>query len=420
MIKEELKAILLEGVKAADPELAVVSNVFLDGEALIVCGSIFDLRAYKRIIVVGAGKASERMAAGIEKVLGSRIDKGVVVTKRKTGLTKMIEVMEGSHPLPDKRSIVATEKIIGLLDGCGCGDLVIVLISGGGSSLLCRPKVSLEAFREVTEGLMKAGADIRELNTVRKKLSSVKGGRLAALAGGADVLSLIISDVVGDDLEFIASGPTVSDSSTKEEARQILEKYGIANKEASECLSGKDRAVESSAKNFLIATNRLALEAIKAEALKRGYKPFMLSSSFEGEASQIGKFLCSVAKEIYRHEEPFERPALVLCGGEAVVNVRGNGRGGPNMEIAASFALNLGETEAAIACMASDGEDGSTTAAGAYADNATCGRADEKGLEVKRFLENNDTLTLFERLDDLIVTGSTGTNVNSFWLFYVD
>jgi glycerate-2-kinase len=412
-LKEAIEIIRC-GIDAASPERAVINNVFIDGDALVVCGDRFELQKYERILVVGAGKASERMASAIEKVLGDRLSAGVVITKKRMGLTERIEVLEGSHPLPDERSLNATMRIMDVVSHCGLKDLVIILVSGGGSSLLCCPLVSLESFRSVTERLMKAGAGIKELNTVRKKLSAVKGGKLAALIKG-DAIALIMSDVVGDSLEHIASGPTVNDTGTNADALKILKKYGIAlDEEVLRCLSSEANKVKSRARNYLIATNGIALNAMSDEVERRGYNALILSPFFEGEATQLGHFLSAVARGI-----EMKRPACVICGGEAIVHVRGSGRGGPNMEIAASFAINTRDAKVSIACAASDGEDGSTYAAGAFADHTTLSKAEALGLNIKDYLENNDTLSFFERVGSLIVTGSTGTNVNSFWLIFM-
>jgi glycerate-2-kinase len=414
MKRENAIDLIRKGMEASDPEGAVLENTSLEGSTLIVCGDHFYLDVYERIIVAGAGKASERMALGLEKILDGRISEGLVITKKKLGLTSVVEVVEGSHPLPDERSLAATEKMIDLLSKCTARDLIIFLVSGGGSSLLCYPEVSLESFRQVTDALMRSGADIKELNTVRKKLSMVKGGRLAAMTRG-EMIALIMSDVVGDDVDLIASGPTASDTSTNPDAVRILEKYQIMNEEVSARLYAEGPAVESRAHNYLIATNRKALDVMRAEAEMRGYNALILSSLFEGEARQTGAFLAAIANGIQ-----MSAPACILCGGEAVVRVRGKGRGGPNMEIAASFAMNLKNTKASLLCVASDGEDGSTYAAGAFADSTTASKADELGLSIREYLDNNDTLALFEKTGDLIVTGSTGTNVNSFWLLFIE
>jgi len=414
MTREDAIDIMRKGMEASDPEGAVLENTSLKGNVLMVCGDHFDLGAYERIIVAGAGKASERMALGLEKILGDRISEGLVITKKKLGLTRVVEAVEGSHPLPDERSLAATEKIIDLVSKCTARDLIIFLVSGGGSSLLCYPEVSLESFRQVTDELMRSGADIKELNTVRKKLSRVKGGRLAAMARG-EMIALIMSDVVGDAVDLIASGPTVSDTSTNRDALRILEKYQIMNEEVLARLCTEGPAVESRAHNYLIASNRKALDVMRAEAEMRGYNALVLSPFFEGEARQMGAFLAAIANGIR-----MSTPACILCGGEAVVRVRGKGRGGPNMEIAASFAMDLKNTKASLLCVASDGEDGSTYAAGAFADSTTALKADELGLSIREHLDNNDTLALFEKTGDLIVTGSTGTNVNSFWLLFIE
>jgi len=327
--------------------------------------------------------------------------------------TKRIEIVEGSHPIPDERSVEGARKIVELLKKCGKKDLVLVLISGGGSSLLCYPKVNLELFQGITRLLIKSGADIKEINCVRKKLSNVKGGKLAKFAENSEVVSLIISDVVGDPLGYIASGPTVSDYTTGKEAIAILKKYGLTvPEEVIECLKKEERATISKAKNFLISSNRASLEKMRDLAESFGYNSIILSTLFEGDAKQIGKFLGAIAKES-------SAKVAWLCGGEATVKVEGNGIGGPNMEIAASFAREIEGLNLTIGCMGSDGEDGSTYGAGAIADGSTVKRAIEKGMNIDDYLENNDTLTFFKELGDLIVTGSTGTNVNSFWVVLV-
>ena len=329
--------------------------------------------------------------------------------------TGQIRVVEASHPVPDAAGVAATEQILALAEGLGKDDLLVCLLSGGGSALLCAPDgVTLSQKAALTGALLRSGADITEMNTVRKHLSRVKGGGLARAAFPARVVSLIVSDVAGDDLSVIASGPTVPDPSTLAEARAVLERYGLEPpshlSSASETPKPGD-AIFERVQNHLIASAQGMLEATATFFRKRGVTPLILSESVTGEAREIAKMHAAIARQVRMHGQPLEPPCVLLSGGETTVTVRGNGRGGRNCEFALSLALALGGLERVYALAAdTDGIDGTEDAAGALITPRTLslvGRA-----EAQRYLDDNDAYSFFERAGGLICTGPTLTNVN--------
>ena len=425
------------GLQAVDPVEAIIRHVRLDGNSLIIGEEQFNLKDYDRILVVGAGKAVAPMAKALEDLLGNRIAGGVIVVKDKHGLPlKKIKVCEAGHPVPDQRGVHGTEQILSLVEKAGKRDLIICLISGGGSALLIAPAqgIALEDKQDATKLLLACGATIHEFNTVRKHLSRVKGGRLSQMAYPATVASLILSDVVGDDLDVIASGPTVPDSGTFQDARKILKSYNIWDQLAPSVRSHIEKAVagqkEDTPKSdnpvfnrcsqVLVGANLQALEAAGQEAHNLGYRPLILSSKVEGEAREVAKFYMAVAKEILDSNNPIEPPACVLCGGETTVTLLGDGRGGRNQEFALAAALAIDGWDHIVALSGgTDGTDGPTDAAGAIADGTTVARARESGWDPKDFLQRNDSYRFFEKLDGLVITGPTRTNVMDMYLLLV-
>jgi glycerate 2-kinase len=376
-------------------------------------------------IVVGAGKAAASMARAVEDAWQGSLS-GLVVTRYEHGLDcKHIEVVEAAHPVPDGQGRDAARRILALLKELGPDDLALCLISGGGSALLSLPGVglSLEDKQGLNSKLLKSGANISEMNCVRKHLSAIKGGRLAAAAYPARVLTLAISDVPGDDLAVIASGPTVADLTTLADARAIIKKYGIDAGPAifealedplSETPKPDDERLQG-IETRLIATPQMALEAAADVARNAGFTPVVLGDSIEGEAREVAQVMAGIALQVVRYGQPAGRPCVLLSGGETTVTVRGNGRGGRNAEflLALAIALDGAPGISAIACD-TDGIDGSEDNAGCVVGPDTLARAKAKGLDANVYLAENDAYTFFAELDDLVMSGPTLTNVNDF------
>lgn len=384
-----------------------------------------------RLVVVGAGKAAAAMALVVEQHVEGPLE-GLVVTRYGHGVPcKSIEVVEAAHPVPDSAGQDAAARILGMVSGLGPEDLVLLLISGGASALLSLPApgITLEQQREVTSALLKSGASIHEINAVRKHLSAVKGGRLAVAAAPARVLTLAISDVAGDDLSVIGSGPGVPDPSTLEEARRVLAHYRITPPEAVARLladpanetpkPGDPRLANATAQ--LVATPREALEAAAMVAVSHGWLPLILGDTIEGEAREVARAFAGIARSVATHQQPVPAPAVLISGGELTVTMAGQGRGGPNAEFLLSLAIALDGAAGihAIACD-TDGIDGSEDNAGAIITPDTLARARAKGLDPRARLADNDSYGFFRALGDLVVTGPTHTNVNDFRAILID
>jgi glycerate 2-kinase len=436
-MREHATQIFRAGLRAVDPVKAINRHVVVKDHMLRIGERQLDLKDYDRILVVGAGKAGAPMAKAMENLLGNRIADGVVVIKDGHGLPlKKIKVCEASHPVPDARGVKATQKILSLVEKAGKRDLVICLISGGGSALLIAPVqgISLEDKQNATKRLLACGATIHEFNTVRKHLSRAKGGRLAQIAYPATVTSLILSDVVGDDLDVIASGPTVPDDSTFQDAVQILKGYGIwdqlppaVRNHLEKGTAGQiedtpksDHAAFQKCSQVLVGTNLQALKAAGQHAQRLGYNHLILSSKVEGEAREVTKFYTAIAREVLSSQNPLKPPACVLAGGETTVTLTGDGRGGRNQEFALAAALSIeGLDDIVVLSGGTDGTDGPTDAAGAIADGATVARGLGKGLDPKDFLRRNDSYNFFQELGDLLITGPTRTNVMDIYMLLI-
>jgi hydroxypyruvate reductase len=387
-----------------------------------------------RTVVIGAGKAAAAMARAVEDHWrgDSAQLSGLVVTRYGHGApTRRIEVVEASHPAPDAAGQVAAARILDAVRGLTADDLVLVLLSGGGSALLAAPMagITLEQKRAVTRALLACGASIGEINCVRKHLSAIKGGRLAQAAAPARVLTLAISDVPGDDLSTIASGPTVPDPTTCADALEIVDRYAIelppAAREA--LLSGVAETPKADAEGFsrgeshIIATAQAALAAAAELARARGIVPLVLGDAIEGEAREAARVLGGIALSAAAHGVPLAGPCVLISGGETTVTVRGPGRGGRNAEFMLGLALALGGHSriSAIACD-TDGIDGSEHNAGALLLPDTSRRAAAAGIDLRASLAQNDAFSVFAALDDLVVTGPTRTNVNDFRAILID
>ena len=417
-------------LNAVDPKRIIKSRISLQNSVLKVNGYSFDLKRFKHVYVVGGGKASGSMAEALEQILSEHITDGFINIPRGTKhKTKVIKLHETSHPIPDETGVKGTRRILEIAEKAGENDLVICLISGGGSSLMPLPRgdISIVDKKKITEALLKCGATINEINTVRKHISDFKGGWLAKKAYPATVLNLILSDVIGDPLDFIASGPTVPDSTTFHEAVKILKKYELWNtvpesirKVLSDGEKGlipetpkADDQVFKKVFTVVVGNNRFASLAACESLRSNGLNTLLLTSTLEGEARYVGTVLASIAREISISQNPVSKPAGIVAGGETTVTVKGKGLGGRNQEIALSAALKLeGMNGVVLASLSTDGVDGPTDAAGAIVDGKTLERAANKGLNPEEFLAENNSYNFFSELGDLIFTGPTGTNVN--------
>jgi glycerate 2-kinase len=433
-LNRKARRLALESLEAAlnavDPKKIVKSKLHLNDSTLKVDGSSLDLEKFKHVYVVGGGKASGSMAEGLEEVLGNRISKGIVnVPKGNKLKTRTILLHEASHPMPDEHGVEGTRRMVKIAEQAEKDDLIICLISGGGSSLMPLPRgeISISDKRLITDALLKSGATINEINTVRKHISNFKGGWLAKKAYPATILNLILSDVVGDPLDFIASGPTVPDSTTFSDALNILKKYKLWEKTPESIkkvlLEGEKGIIPETPKagdeafknvvNVVIGNNRIAGLAACQHIKTLGLNTLLLTATMEGEARHTAKLLASIAREAFVSGNPVAKPAGIVAGGETTVTVVGKGRGGRNQELALAAALKLkGLDGVVLASLSTDGVDGPTDAAGAIVDGKTLVRAEKTGLNADKFLANNDSFTFFSKLGDLIFTGPTGTNVN--------
>ncbi len=393
------------------------------------------LARFEHIFVLGAGKASARMAQQVEAILGRRVTGGLINVKdgHATKLRR-IEVNECSHPAPDARGLAGARRMTAIAEAAGARDLILCLISGGASALapLPAPPVTLGDKRSITSLLLASGATIHEMNAVRKHLSLWKGGQLARAAAPATVVSLILSDVVGDDLDVIGSGPTAPDRSTFADARRILERRGVLARAPARVVERIERGCSGlepetpkpgdpalrHVRNIVVGGNRLSLDAAAHEARALGYRPLILSSSIEGETREAALVHAAIAREAAATGHPVRRPACIVSGGETTVTLRGNGLGGRNQEFTLAAAIALAGLERCVVFSAgTDGTDGPTDAAGAIADGRTLARAAALGLDARERLDANDSYHFFDPLGDLVRTGPTLTNVMDIHLF---
>ena len=435
--RKDALAIFQAGVKAVDPAHAIKKHLMLEGNRLTAGETIYDLAAFDRISVIGAGKASAAMARAMEEILDKRLNSGLVITKYNHALPlDKVQVIEAGHPVPDLAGFRGAQKIIQFLEQRNEKDLVFFLISGGGSALLPYPHegLTLEDKRDVTKILLAVGANIQEINTLRKHLSQVKGGRLAKIAHPATLISLILSDVIGDDLDSIASGPTVPDRSTFRDCVDIVEKYQITDRlpsvimdifnkgirgEIEDTPEAGDPAFERT-QNLIIGSNIKAVEEAAKKATELGYNTLILSTFIEGETRDVAGVHAAIAKEILSSGNPIERPACVISGGETTVTIRGGGKGGRNQEFSLAAAIDIDGLENVVLLSAgTDGTDGPTDAAGAISDGATVVRARKLGMDPNHYLRENDSYHFFKALGDLILTGPTFTNVMDLRLVFV-
>ncbi len=404
-IRKDVMAIANKALKSVLPETAVkraLKRLNTDG----------------RIVMVSVGKAAWRMAKAAHEILGEKIGKGIVITKygHCFGEIGSIELFEAGHPLPDDNSVRATERALEMLRGLTSDDVVLFLLSGGGSALFEKPAegISLDDIANMTDQLLRCGADIVEINTIRKRLSSVKGGKFALAAMPARIVSLVLSDVLGDRLDSIASGPASPDMTTADEAIYIMEKYQIHTS----AFIMKNLKVETP-KSFanvtseIIGSVRTVCNKASEIALSMGYNATILTTVLDCEAREAGRFIAAVAREIASCSRPSKRPCAVIFGGETVVHVTGPGKGGRNQELVFAAARGLhGLKNTVLLSIGTDGTDGPTDAAGGLVDGASYGRLLDAGLDLDDVLKNNDSYNALEEICDLVKTGPTGTNVN--------
>ncbi len=424
-LRKQALRIFQAALQAAEPQAAVLRHVRLNGDILIAGGKRYNLKSVRNVYVVGAGKASARMAQAVERVLGKRISGGLINVKYgSSGKLRRIEMNECGHPIPDAKGEAGARRIAEMVANAGSDDLVICVIAGGASALLPLPAapVTLEDKQATTRLLLESGANIHEMNCVRKHISELKGGQLALLAYPAAVLTLILSDVVGDDLDVIGSGPTVPDRSTAASARHIVEKYDLGDRVPSSVTQrlASDRAetpkpgdkIFARVQNLVVGSNRLAVDAAAREARTLGFHTLVLSTFIEGEAREVARVHAAIARELRKFGRPAKLPACVLSGGETTVTIRGTGCGGRNQEFVLAAAMGIADLKDVVILSAgTDGIDGVTEAAGALADGRTMARAETLGLNAAEFLARNDSHHFFRQLGDFIDTGPTGTNV---------
>ncbi len=429
-LKTDLYQIINSAINSVKPIELIHRRVMLEGNYLIVNNLKFNLDEYDRIFVVGTGKASAYMAYEIETLLGSKIFTGIVSTKYDhSAPCEIIKIIECGHPVIDENSLIAGTEILELGKEANENDLVICLLSGGGSSLLEKlpDEIHLNELQAVFRLLLNSGANIEEMNIVRRHLSNIKGGKLAAAIYPATCVSLILSDVINDPLEAIAGGVTSPDPSTFNDALSIIIKYKIKERIPTNVLDYILRGIDGkipetikpgnkvfdSATNIILGNNKEALLNAKEKAESLGYNVLLYSDNIQGEAREIGKFSAEIARQIFNESKPLTRRACFLFGGETTVSIRGNGKGGRNQELVLSALNEMGDVkfDYLIASVGTDGTDGPTDAAGAIASKEIMNKSIELNLNILDYINNNDSYNFFDKVGGLIKTGPTGTNV---------
>ncbi len=443
-LRSALETIYREALRAVDPASAVEAFLRLDGDTLLAGSRPCPLGQFRRIYLVGAGKAGVPMARAVEGVLGERLAEGLIVVKHSLGKETLArtQVLEAGHPEPNRQGVEASSRLIQFLDErVSREDLLLVVFSGGGSALLPAPvgEITFQEKKETTRVLLRCGATIQEMNAIRKHLSRLKGGRLLEHTAGCRVVAMMLSDVVGDDLASIASGPTSPDPTTYGDCLDVVRRYGIEGDLPASVVDYLRRGSEGApegpretpkpgdtrferVQNAIVASNILALRAASSQARRLGLAPLILTSRAYGNTSDLARFLVAVTREVLDSGNPLAPPCCLICGGETTVRVEGDGKGGRNQEWALWCAREIagwGETPVLFASLGSDGNDGPTDAAGAVATPDTVRRALRLGLSVEDHLRRNDSYHFFQPLGDLIVTGPTQTNVMDFQLVLI-
>jgi glycerate 2-kinase len=436
-----IQAVQAAALAAVEPGQAIRRHLRREGDVLIAAGRRYDLTRFERVWVAGGGKAATPMVATLADLLGDRLSGGIAVTKHGHAfsprpLPSSLSLVEAGHPVPDEAGVAGARRVADLVADAGPNDFLLCPISGGGSALLTLPalEIQLSDMQAVTDQLLRCGATINELNAVRKHLSQIKGGGLARMVAPATVVSLIMSDVVGDPLDVIASGPTTPDPTTFADAWAVLERYALVDHAPERVLTrlraGLAASVAETPKpddpmfervqNVIVGSNRLAAQAAVAKAQELGFNALLLSTFVQGEAREVAQVAAALLKEIVSYDRPVARPACLVWGGETTVTIRGDGQGGRNQELALAAALAIqGWPDVALLALATDGTDGPTDAAGALVSGETVARARQEGLDPAHYLAHNDSYHFFQRLGDLIITGPTQTNVNDLLFMFV-
>jgi glycerate 2-kinase len=436
-LRADAREIFMAGLQSADPLEAVLKQLVLTGNCLRVAERVYDLSEIRHLYIVGCGKAGARMALAMERILADGIASGIVVVKHGYSLPlQRVRIVEAGHPIPDQAGLEAAQRIANIAQACGEKDLLFVLISGGGSALLPFPveSVTLGDKQRVTDLLLKSGATIQEVNAVRKHISRLKGGRLSELAAPSQVIALILSDVVGNSLETIASGPTVPDSTTFADCLAIVRRYDLGRQFPPIIMDRLERGARGEiaetpkacaafferVQNVIVGSNRLALEAAQTRAQTLGYETRVLPQPVTGESRIVARSHVALINELLRHKTPRPQPICFISGGETTVTVRGAGHGGRNQEFALAAAMEIdGLADAVILSGGTDGSDGPTDAAGGVVDGSTLARGRARGLNAALFLDGNDSYHFLEATGDLLITGPTFTNVMDLQIMLV-
>ncbi len=437
-VRGPILSILEAALDAVDPRRATELMLARTKDILLVDQYSYDLAQFRRVLVVGAGKAGAPMVQAVETVLGDRISDGLVVVKTgHTAATRHVRLVEAGHPIPDASGVEAGGRILELASSAGSDDLVIALLSGGGSALLVAPApgLTLADLQAMTDALLACGATIDEINCLRKHCSAVKGGQLARAAAPATLITLALSDVVGSPLDVIASGPTVPDQTTWSDAWSIVRRYDLVEKLPRSIVARLQAGLDgrladtpkagdaafATSQTLLVADNRVAATAACTKAESLGWHTLLLTTFVEGEASQIAKVAVALAREIQTYGRPITPPACVILGGETTVTLGAHaGRGGRNQELALAAALALhGAAGVTIVSLATDGSDGPTDSAGAMIDGATVQRASAAGLVAEQHLRDHNAYPLLQATHDLLISGPTQTNVNDLIFVFI-
>jgi glycerate 2-kinase len=429
---ESITRILAASIRAVEPGAAVERFVRRSGDILNVAGCEYHLADFRSVRLLGIGKASVAMSTRLAGILGDRLEAGLVITKHAPAAPDFsFTILEGGHPIPDARSLQAGQKTLEFISTLGPNDLLFCLISGGGSALVTTPLegISLEDMQALTASLLACAARIDEINTLRRRLDQIKGGGLVRLSNGASIASLILSDVVGSPLEAIASGPTAPDPMKRTDALALVKKYGLGDKIPASILAALEQAPETpkpgdpifeKVRNVIVGSGLLAAQAALTQAGAEGFHPYLLRIDLQGEARQAAFELATFLRQAKQTGDPVPRPACIVVGGETTVILQGKGKGGRNTELALAAVTELTDFPGAmLVTLATDGEDGSTDAAGAVVTDDTFRRATRLALQPDDFLYRNDSYSFFAALDDLLKPGPTGTNVNDLVFLFV-
>lgn len=438
--EKDINFIINQSLLSVDPYQCATVKINIQGDDLLIFDKKINLNKVNNIYVIGVGKAVIPMAKAVINKLGDRITSGLLISKHQREknnreFEEKTQIFYGGHPIPSRQSIESTKKLITFLKKVKENDLIINLISGGGSALMTLPceGIALDDIRDFTNILLKSGATIQEINTIRKHIDMIKGGGLARMTYPAHMETLILSDVLGDQISMIASGPTSMDETTYKDAWEIIQKYNIKNEipksiinhlikglrgEAQETVKSGD-GVMRNVTNNIVGSLTTAITIAEKAAKESGYNTAILSTKLIGEARELGKVFGSILANMVESDSLIQKPACVIAGGETTVTITGNGKGGRNQELALGAVGQIdGLRDCCLISIATDGEDGPTDAAGAFVTGRTKSRAIEKGLEHEKYLANNDAYNFFEIIDNLVKIGPTGTNVNDLLLLF--